>query len=239
MTKGKLFSALALAGCLLAAPINAQAEKAAGWVGIDFAPDSYYAYVGAVAAISGQDLASQDGWVLRATAGFGQYDYDTTAVPGGNVEGDGSAGDLMIGYAYFFNGGNAKALVGGDVNHNNLDPNDPTSRTDGTEGGVKGMLELNVNAAQNVDLGAMGSYSTSFDTYWSRFTGTYNFGPVKFGPEVLFMGNDSYDQTRIGAALSDIDLNGFATGRVYAGYASTRGQGDDGMYGGLSLGKSF
>lgn len=53
MTKAKLFSALALAGCLIAAPINAQAEKAAGWVGIDFAPDSYYAYVGAVAAISG------------------------------------------------------------------------------------------------------------------------------------------------------------------------------------------
>lgn len=101
------------------------------------------------------------------------------------------------------------------------------------------IVRRTVIAAQNVDLGAMGSYSTSFDSYWSRFTGTYNFGPVKFGPEVLFMGNDSYDQTRFGAALSDIDLNGFATGRVYAGYASTRGQGDDGMYGGLALGKSF
>ncbi|MBI1214382.1 MAG: cellulose biosynthesis protein BcsS [Alphaproteobacteria bacterium] len=233
----KLLSALAVAVCLMAGIQSAEAGRTGAWTGVDFAPNSYYAYLGVVTALQNQDITARDGWLLRASAGYGEFDYNTVLVAGG-VDGAVTSGDLMVGYGHFFDKGSIKGYLGGDYQHYHLSPNDPGTKVHGSQGGVKGLLEMNVNAADKIALGAMGSYSTAYDSYWTRFDASYNFGPFAIGPEALLMGNKSYDQSRFGGAISGVHI-GFATARLYGGVANTRGRGADGGYGGISFGADF
>lgn len=232
------FIATLFAGALMAAPLAAQAETSKAWTGVDFGPDSYFLYLGGVTALSSQDIQTQDGFLLRGSVGFGNYDYDTPAVPGGNVDSDVFQGDLMVGYGHSFSNGRISAYVGGEFQNHDPSPNDPNNSVDGTEGGVKAQLELEAKPAQNCELWLVGNYSTAFDSYWTHAFGGYDFGPVTIGPELGFTGNEEYNQVRYGASFGGIDL-GFADARAYVGYANTQGQGDDGMYGGVSFGKGF
>jgi hypothetical protein len=238
MLKRNIIPAVVLAAVMTVGSGTSEAGRTGVWTGVDFAPDSWYTYLGAVTALSGQDITTQDGWLLRGSVGYGEYDYQTTAVAGGEVDADTRAFDLTIGYANFFDRGSVKAYLGGDIINHDDSPDNPNSEVDGTQGGVKGLLELDLKPMDRVGLGAMGSYSTAFDTYWSRFTANYDFGAFALGPEVLFLGNEDYNQSRFGAAISGIDV-GFANIRLYGGHASTRGRGDDGAYGGIAFGGDF
>jgi hypothetical protein len=223
---------------LLATSSLAKADSSGLWTGADFGPDSYFIYLGGVTGLSGQDIKTQDGWLARASVGFGNYDYDTPAVPGGNVDSDVFTGDLMLGYGHNFGNGTLSFYAGGEFQNHDPSPNDPGNSVDGTEGGVKAQIELAAQPAQNFALVAAGSYSTAYDSYWTRGFVGYDFGPVTIGPEVGFMGNEEWDQVRFGASAGDVDL-GFANARAYVGYANNDGRGDDGMYGGLAFGKGF
>jgi len=235
--KKSLVSAL-LAGLLLATPLSSQAATSKAWTGVDFGPDSYFVYLGGVTGLSSQDIHTQDGWLLRGSVGFGNYDYDTVAVPGGNVDSDVRQGDVMVGYGHNFSNGRISAYLGGEIQNHDPSPNDPNNSVDGTQGGVKGQLELEAKPAQDVELWLVGNYSTSFDSYWTHGFVGYDFGPVTIGPELGFTGNEEYNQVRYGVSAGGLDL-GFVDARAYAGYANTNGQGDDGMYGGVSFGKAF
>lgn len=237
--KNKLLSLL-VAGTMLTATATAQAERTGVWTGVDFAPDSFYVYLGAVTGIQGQDIQSQDGWLIRGDAGYGEYDYDTI-FPGPtptNVEGDVAAGDILIGYRHFFGNGSVTGFLGGEIQNHDQSPRDLANSVDGSEGGVKGQLEIYAEPVTNVSLSAIGSYSSAFDSYWSRFFGGYNFGPVTIGPEVYFLGNEEFDQFRVGGALTGFDI-GFASVRLYGGYADNDSRGDDGAYGGVGFGANF
>jgi hypothetical protein len=232
------FLATLLAGAMLLAPAAAKADSSGVWAGADFGPDSYFLYLGGVTALQNQDIRTQDGFLLRGSLGFGNYDYDTPAVPGGNVDSDVFSGDLMVGYGHHFGPHTLSFYAGGEFQNHDPSPNDPGNSVDGTEGGVKAQLELNAHPAENCVLDLAGSYSTAFDSYWSRGFAGYDFGPVTIGPEIGFLGNEEWDQVRFGASAGDVDL-GFVNARAYVGYANNDGQGDDGMYGGLAFGKGF
>jgi hypothetical protein len=239
MLNKKIFPAL-LAAAIAAMPVAAGAARTGVWTGVDFAPDAYYVYLGAVTGLNAQDINTQSGWLLRGDVGFGEYDYDTV-FPGPvntNVEGDVFAGDILIGYRHNFGNGHITAYLGGDLQNHDLSPDDASNSVDGGEGGVKGQIELKASPATNVNVGAIGSYSSAFDTYWSRFDASYDFGAFSLGPEISFLGNEEYHQFRAGAAASDIDI-GFANARLYVGHASTSDRGDDGIYGGLGFSKDF
>lgn len=235
----KMISAL-FAAALTAAPFSSAVASTGAWTGVDFGPDSHYIYLGAVTGISGQDIQTQSGWLLRADVGFGEYEYDTV-FPGpvnASIDGDVFAGDILVGYRHHFANGHFTAYLGGEFQDHDLSPDDAANEVDGGEGGVKGQLELSVSPATNINVGAIGSYSTAYDSYWSRLDANYDFGAFSIGPEVGFLGNEEYDQFRFGAALSNVSL-GFADARAYIGHASTDGRGEDGLYGGLGLAKNF
>lgn len=237
MQKNKIMAAL-VAIVLAGVPASAKAENVGIWTGVDFGPDSYFAYLGGVAGIMGQDISTQSGFLARIAGGYGQYDYNTVAVVGGNVDGDVAQGDLMIGYRSVFPSGNLSVFVGGEYQNHDQSPRDLGNSVDGSEGGVKGLAELSLNLVSQLDFNGIGSYSTAFDSYWSLATLGWNFGPVTIGPEVRFLGNEEFDQIRYGGQAGNIDL-GFANVSIYGGYASTRGRGDDGAYGGIGFGKRF
>ena len=240
MTKNKALKISLLLAALLAAPVSsAQAAGSKVWTGVDFGPKSYYTYVGGVTGLTGQNILNQDGWLLRASAGYGQYNYDTVAVAGGNVDGKVKDGDLMLGYGHEITNGRITGYIGAETQDQNLSPNDVNDAVRGAAAGLKAQAELELKPVDKVSANVVGSYSTAFRTYWTHGDVGYDLGYVTVGPEVGFIGNSAYNQSRFGGALSNIKLCDFAKAKVYAGYADTQGLGASGAYGGLGLSANF
>ncbi|MEZ0224833.1 MAG: cellulose biosynthesis protein BcsS [Alphaproteobacteria bacterium] len=234
--KNKILSAL-LVGTVLALAAPAQAASTIVFTGVDVANNSWHAYLGGVTALSGQDITTQDGWLARAAVGYGEYEYDRVLLLS-DVDGDATTGDLMIGYGHSFGNGRISAYLGGNYQHHELDPNDPLNEVEGSEGGVKGQLEFRLAPVDHIGVNAIGSYSTAFDTYWSRLDVGYNFGGFSVGPEVSFYGNEEFNAHRFGGRVGDIDL-GFANVALHGGWANSSREGGDGGYGALDFSKLF
>jgi hypothetical protein len=85
----------------------------------------------------------------------------------------------------------------------------------------------------------MGIYSTAFNSYYSMA----NFGYIlqddlSFGPEIIAMGNESFDQQRYGIYLSGLDL-GIAKMKISAGHAPEGRKSKQSAYGSITLSKNF
>lgn len=238
MQKSKFFAIL-LASVVMALPApSAQAEKVGVWVGGQFRENSYYTYLGGMSGF-GQDLASESGFVTSIHLGFGQFDYNTVAVPGGNVDADQYSGDMMVGYRHNFGSGHITAQIGGEYKNYDLSPPNPLSQNDGAEWGVKGSLDISSRFTTNTPFGISGSYSSAFESYRTAADIGYDFGPVTLGPIGVIQGNQDWHQWKAGALLSNIDL-GFAKAKLDVGYFDTTDRGgDDGIYGGVGFSKGF
>ena len=236
MPKKKLL--IALMNLALFLPGLARAESTIIWAGADFAASSYYSYIGGFTALSGQDIFTENGWLLRLGAAYGGYEYDTPAVPGGNLSVDMIGGDAMVGYSHVFNSGRLSLYLGGNVEDHETSATDPGNSIKGFYAGAKALVELSYNPLEKIKLNATGSYSTANDSYWTRASAGYDFGPFTIGPDITHMGNKEFEQTRKGFVLSDIKLD-FVTLQVYTGYADNKSKGEDSIYGGLGLSTSF
>lgn len=235
--------ALLLAGTILTAATTANAEKSGVWGGVDVAPDSYYLYLGAVTAIGGQnDIETESGWLLRGDVGYGEYDYNTI-LPGPTnavIDGDIVSVDAMIGYRHFFNTGanHITVYAGGELQNHDQSPRDLANTVEGSEFGGKASIELNVTPIEDIVVNTIGIYSSAFSSYWARGFVGYDMTSVTVGPEVRFLGNDEFNQRRLGLTFTDIDL-GITSLTVSGGYANTSGNGDDGAYGTLGFSSKF
>ena len=211
-------------------------EKTLLFTGTSLEEDSHYSYVGGVYAPLSS--LSANGLLVRGTAAYGGYGYDRTGAA--DVDGTVRAFDLMAGYQYFISGGARFSFYAGlDYQNHDLSPDDLANPVRGTEFGAKGQLEFYVPITPNVDASIVGSYSTAFDSYWSRATIAYDFGFVAVGPEVLLMGSQSYDQQRYGIAFSKINLGDVAEFGFSGGYSNTSDRGKDGAYLELRLSTQF
>lgn len=221
----------------------AHAESTQIFTGGSFLKDSSYGYLGAVTALNGN--IGRDGYLLRASGGYGKYTYDRGLLTS-DVDGRVKQGDLMVGYQKFFaapsvlsKGGRITGYIGGDLQDHNLSPSDIRNKVSGNEAGAKAALELLFNFTDTISAEAMGSYSTAFETYWSRGRLGYHCPKATFGPEVSFLGNESFDQQRIGAYIADIALTQSVSLGVAGGYAHASRLGDDSGYGDVSLSINF
>ena len=215
--------------------------------GSDYKDSSNFSYLGAVHAFNGN--LGTDGLLVRIFGGFGSYDYDTPAVPGGNVDTDLFAGDLTIGYQTFGSGLRVSGYIGVSYENHDRSPEDPGNVVQGDEVGFKGILELETLENSPIYFGAIGGYSTGFDSYWARGRIGANVGRgIVIGPEIIGLGNEGFDQVRYGAFISGLPslmslvFGGDGKMSVSVGYADSAvggsGQGgDDSVYG--SIGSSF
>ena len=225
---------------LLLASSAAHADSNLVFAGASATQDSYYTYLGGVHALSG-DLG-KDGFLLRASGAWGQFTYDRPSAS--DVDGDVAAGDLMIGYQKFIaagdllQGARLTLYVGGDYQNDHLSPKDYANPVRGSEFGLKGQAEASVNLLSSVSLDLSGSYSGAYNSYWSKGQLGYDISGIKFGPEVAFMGSESYDQQRLGAFVKDIPLGMVKLG-ASAGYADSARRGKDGAYGEVGLSTTF
>ncbi len=225
-----------------ATPKSTVSYSGSGW-----SKDSSYFYSGVLFALNG-DLG-KDGFLLRGFAGVPMYEYDSASAPGGVVDGDGLQGDLMIGYMWHREHMTFSGYVGVEYQDYDLTPNDPTADINGSEVGFKVAADLSSAYASPFYFNLHGSYSTAFDSYWTRARIGYNSGRFVIGPEVIAMGNEGFEARRLGgfatvrfeltpALTSEVSVN---VGHQFVdedkGHSST--QGGDGTYAGIGLSLVF
>lgn len=217
--------------------------------GSDWSKDASYFYSGVLYALN-RDLG-RDGIVLRGFAGVPMFEYDANPldVPGGIVDGDGIQGDLMVGYMWHRDRMTFIGYVGVDYQDYDLTPNDPSSKVNGSEVGFKVAADLSSAYDSPFYFNIHGSYSTAFNTYWTRGRIGYNAGRFVVGPEVTAMGNDGFDAHRVGGfATLRFELSPAITSELtgYVGHQfvdeddnhhSTRG--GEGTYGGVGFSLVF
>lgn len=211
------------------------------WGGVDVAGGSYYTYAGSVQSLSGKNIHSQDGFLIRESVGYGDYKFKKAAVVG-DVTGTVKVADLMLGYKNAFDNGGIALYVGASVENHDRSANDAGNSMIGTHAGFASSLDAQIRATDRITLVGMASYASANQSYWTQFSAGYGvdaglLGRVSVGPAVGFSGGKDYDIQRYGIAVSDINV-GFANMYVYTGYA-TYSSDRDNIYGGLGFGKSF
>ncbi len=194
-----------LFGAALATPAAAQAPASPfsapteAWAGVDAMRDTWLIYSGATLAPFSANLYS-DGWRLRVGGGYGQYSYEAShpvAQPCGTAGTlacqyeqqkyivDRSYAEALIGYHMRLGDLTAKAFAGAAMSSHGHRTDDPTSKLDGTEYGVKGALELWLDFASNAWSSLDASYSTAHEEASARWrTGLVVVPRLSIGPEL-------------------------------------------------------
>lgn len=213
--------------------------------GSDWSKDASYFYSGMIFALN-RDLG-RDGIVLRGFAGVPMYEYENTSVDGGVVDGDGIQGDLMVGYLWHRDRVTVSAYVGIDYQDYDLTPDDPTSSVRGSEVGFKVAADLASAYDTPFYFNLHGSYSTAFDSYWTRARIGYNAGRFVIGPEVIAMGNDGFDAQRVGGFATlrfelspalHSEVTGYV-GHQFVDDGDSSSRGGEGTYGGVGFSLVF
>jgi hypothetical protein len=233
--------ALGMAVSLLIAPrpITAQGitSTAAFW-GVDEGPNGRAFYLGAIQALN-RDFG-KDGFLLRGLGVYGTYEYESNI---GNIHGRYWLYDAMIGYQLLRPGFRFAGYVGGEYQDHNLSRFDPTNRVVGAETGLKVAGDVTLGHNQPLFLLLAGSYSTTFETYWSRLRIGYKIGQLTLGPEALRTGNEGSDAWRVGGFAQikfdktplDITVSAGQHNNDESGIFANK----NGPYASVSLGLSF
>lgn len=195
-------AALVLAGLATAAVADETPKTAVVWGGVDGVKSTSTIYSGLLVSV-GHELGTS-GFVISADGTHTDYKYDN----GGTVRGEAWQGSVMAGYTLAGSAVDVTGLIGVDFQDVDLRPNDPAARANGSETGFRIAGDVQKHrAANSMFFGVAGSYSTAFETYWSRARLGYDFGRLAVGVEGLAMGNVDYKAQRLGGfAILTIDL---------------------------------
>lgn len=197
-----------------------------------------YGYLGAATALNGN--IEKNGVLLRASGAYGRYTYQTQAVTGGNVRGDLSTSDFMLGYQQNLDFGRLTVYGGGTHENQSLNKGDGSNRVVGGRNGVKGQIELTLKLTKNLVGENISNYSTPFHSYWSQTFVGYDFDKFTFGPEVALLGNTAFNQQRFGAKVGNISLCNNTKLYVSGGYLKSSGLlGNDGGYAAVGIASKF
>lgn len=199
------------------------------YVGGSFLKDTYTGFIGSSSALN-RNIFS-DGFAIKADASYTKYKYET--LPENVTNKDGSAynsseeytdinaslssGSLMLSYKKIFGFNYISLSTGVDVSSYSADKVDLLSDTVDNEVGSKSQIDFALSS-RYVSLSNSSYYNTAFKSYYSRSALDFHAGGVSFGPETIFVGNESFNQRKYGVSISNINmgpLNLFLSG----GYA--------------------
>jgi hypothetical protein len=249
---------LALSMSYLAAPAMAEnaaessssSKRVISFSGFDVSEDAHSFYSGALIALNGD--FSRDGLVFRALGVVGNYQYDEATVPGGSVDADDGAYDVMIGYQATLGVFTATAYIGYEYRDIDLSPADPGNETQGSESGFKVAMDAQTSDEIPLFVSFSGAYSTAFDAYYAMLRTGYNAKRFVIGPEGLVGEIDGSEYQRLGgfvtyrfnltpAMPAEITLN---AGHQFVddedgGDGFVTSLGGEGAYGGVSMSFSF
>jgi outer membrane immunogenic protein len=208
-------------------------------------------------AFTGVDVTSRnsvDGWAgalyspttdldsfgprIYALGGGGYYKYPSTTT-GAQIKGTYETGDLLGGWGLEGNNFSVNLLGGVNVENHNLSQPDPSNSVHGTQVGAKIRADAWINPTPRSLIYEEGEYSTAFNTYYVAAKGGYDFFNIGIfiGPEVAALGNDRFDQGRVGAHLTQVKF-GKVQMDISGGFMHDTGVGNGG-YGKVELSTNF
>ncbi len=200
-----------LAPALWDAPSSVAAENpitAYAWrdvsAHIDFTAHAWSATTTATVAPFG--TLNYDGPRLRATGGYGRYDYtglrniSGTALPT-RFRGVQSYSEVMLGYQLQFGRATVKGFAGASGISHIVAPFDPHNNTvSGLDIGFKAALEAWFEISDRIWASADLSWTAAHQTYATRLRAGWRIIPnLSIGPEGGVLGNATYDGVRAGA----------------------------------------
>ena len=169
--------------------------------GVDAAGNQWLAYSGMTLAPWSPDIYS-DGWRLRVGGGYGQYSYDRGVPNSGDcgtlqtaacryrserVRVDHSYAEALVGYYLRLGQLTAKAFAGASMSSERQEKSDPKNKSDGTEYGAKGVLELWLNMGAEAWTSVDFSYATNRNETSSRWRAGWRVQPrLSVGPELRY-----------------------------------------------------
>jgi hypothetical protein len=174
---------------------HVSAEESSVNAGVSASGNSTFVYISSVTAANG-DL-SKNGFLLRSQVIYGVYDYDTTAVTTGTV--DGTAFGVEFGGGYQWVNPGVRYSLYGSVDHQNhhLNPIDSGNTVGGAKIGA--VIQAEVETTGLLWYGSLiGKFSSANNAYWARGRAGYTFSNITVGPEGVASGNNEYDETRYG-----------------------------------------
>ena len=210
-----------------------------------------------VLAFSGVDVTSRnstDGWMgalfspttdldsfgprIYVLGGGGYYKYPSMTT-GQQVKGTYETGDLLGGWGFEGRNYSANILAGLNVENHNLSMPDPTNSVHGTQVGAKIRVDGWINPTPRSLIYEEGEYSTAFNTYYVAAKGGWDFfgNSIFIGPEVAALGNDRFDQGRVGVHMTQIKF-GKVQMDISGGFMHDTGVGNGG-YSKVELSTNF
>jgi hypothetical protein len=193
---------------------NPSASRTHIFSGADFNSfNGNFGFLGTTFAPWGLD---NSGLRIGAFSGVGSYAYaaNTGAKSGGKFV----TSDAMIGWAVATETSNTKFMIGANFQDHKLDIPDPANPVQGFKAGFKGQVDTYINPTPSTMVFALGAYSTAFKTYFSEVKAGVALPTEKtvfIGPQFIALGNERFDQWRVGMHLTgvrfgyfDIDMAG-------------------------------
>lgn len=190
-----LMMAAVAAAPAMAADDTSAVQSTSVYSGIDFAKDAEGYFSGATLAFNG-DL-SKSGVVFKVDGGISNYEYASDLSPTGIIDGDGYQVSAMLGYLWALDSVSLTLAAGVDYQDQELSPDDPTATVRGSETGLRVAADF-WTGNDKVSFSGSGSYSTAFDSYWTRARAGLILGRFTIGPEALAFGSEGYDAQRLG-----------------------------------------
>lgn len=192
---------------------------------------SQYGYLGAVIPI--KSSLSDEGFRLRLWGNYLAYEYDQTRAI--EIEADAFGAEAALGYRWKFEQTNVTGYLGGVYRDTDLDPDDPGNSSADEDFGLKFQLEVNHEINNVWSANVMGSYTTNFDSYWSRFRPGYKLSNgLKIGPEISLLGGEVWDKQKVGAYIKGFKFGDVGFG-LSAGVERTASENGVEPYAGIAL----
>jgi outer membrane immunogenic protein len=203
--------------------------------GVDVSKYSVSGWVGTLVA-PWKDLNTSGArvWVVGESGGYKYIDGGTT------FHGIYESGEVLVGYGFEGDNYSINFLAGPNAINHMVSPYDTTNRVQGTEGGIKVRADAYLTPTTSTMNYTEGEYSTAFRTYWAREKFGFDITKgqqIYFGPEVAVLGDERFNQWRVGAHVSNMKI-GTLEIDVSAGFADDSIVGR-GAYGHLEVSKNF
>lgn len=180
-----------------------------------------------------------DGFIVKGSGSYGHYSYNDGSMPGGVVDGYVTQASMLGGYKSVVDDFAIWGLIGLDYNKLRLTPDEATSEYEGSEFGLKAVVEAEANSADRFYLHAIGEVSSIKDSYFMRLRLGPNFSQVSLGPEATVLGEDGWKLLRYGGfmrfALSDQIILAASGGTA----KNLEAEGGDGAFATIAFNFSF
>ena len=147
-------------------------------------------------------------------------------------------GSVLLGYEWVTARATVAFYVGSEAVSNSISPNDPNNTAKGTRAGFKLATDFYVTPTDETMISGVASYSTNFNSYYGRLKFGFAIADhIYIGPEVVALGDNFFQQWRVGGHVSGLRFGMMQFGAA-VGYLTDRVRGG-GVYGTLDTRLTF